>query len=158
MATSLLKDEQYQQLERRLRIMLQDYPEANKLVGEEIFSPERIEVAVEDALDDWNATPPIIATVTFHNHPMRSLLARRIFIELLRHQYYRLTSDGVDFNDGGAAITDSSKASLLLNLSNTLNSEYQNQKQSIKVAINIQGAWGNVPGDYYNSLGYGYAY
>ena len=144
----LLTDEEYGRLEKRIRILLADFPELNQLTGEETFSRDRIEIAVEDALDDWNASPPPLANVSFGDHPHKSLLSRRIMIELLRHEHLTMTRNGVEFSDGGASISDATKANALLNLIASINNEYQQQKESKKVAINIRGGWGGVPGDY----------
>ena len=154
---SLLTDKQFERLERRIRILLSDFADANQLTGEELFSRDRIEMAVEDALDDWNNTPPPLAPITFTTHPTQSLLHRRIIIELLRHEHLMLTRNGIDFSDGGAAIADSQKANSLLQLISTINAEYQHAKRSKKVEINIASGWGSVPSDYAN-IGYGYGY
>lgn len=153
MTESLLTDDQFERLERRIRILLSDFADSNQLSGEEMFTRDRIEMAVEDALDDWNSTPPPLAHVTFRDHPMPSLLNRRIIIELLRHEHLLLTRNGIDFSDGGASILDSQKANALLQLIQTINSEYQQAKTSKKVEINIKSAWGNIPSDYAN-VGY----
>ena len=155
MVAAPLTQEQYGRLEKRMRILLADFPELNELTGEETFSSDRIEIAVEDALDDWNSSPPLLSPVSFHNHPMPTLLYRRIMIELLRHEHLVMTRNGVEFSDGGASISDATKANAILQLISTINNEYQQQKTSKKVAINIVGGWGGVHSEYsYAGLGY----
>jgi len=120
----------------------------NVLDGEQVISDDRMEVAIEDAVDDWNSTPPPLSAITFDSHPAPELLSQRILADLLRHEALRRIRNGVDFSDGGASVSDTGKAQQLMLMSQSIDGEYQQAKSARKAAINIAAGWGGSPSEY----------
>lgn len=146
----VLGSEEYSTLVASMKLRLgsagDDYTWAQG--DDEMFTPERVQLAVEDALQDWNSLPPPIGIATLRDHPAPGLLRVRTLALLLRSQADRLALRGQDFSDGGASISDTTKSQLLANLSNTYNAEYQSQAQATKKALNAQQGWGASPSEY----------
>ena len=149
METPTLRDsEPYLRLVRRLRIKLLDEPGLNLLVPDQIFSDDRMEVAIEDAVDDWNSTPPPIGDITFFDHPSPGLLSLCVMTDLLRHEALNYMRNGVDFSDGGTSVSDTNRGQQLMAIADRLYNQYQAAKEARKMDLNIAQGWGGSWSEY----------
>jgi len=144
MATTLMD-----QYVGRLRKFLRDIDELNKLLDGKESSDSQLRMAIEDALDDWNITPPLIANVTIENHPSRRLLIRGAAIEVLESAGIFYTRNRLNYSDGGITVSIFDKAQDYSSWANKFKADYERKKQEVKKAQNISAGWGGVPSEYY---------
>ena len=145
-----LGSESYDQLldDMRTRLEMAGGEEAMTAMGPEGFKDEYIVLAVEDALDDWNNLPPPIGEATLGNHPRPGVLRLRTMALLLRSQAQRLAVRGIDFNDGGAVVSDTQRSQILKGISDTFNAEYQSLAKPAKMSINAKRGFGASHSEY----------
>jgi len=131
-----------QQLINTVRLYLRDYPELNRLIRGQEHSDRMIMWAVADAIDDWNSTPPLIPRVDLQNFPSKSLLLRGIVISLLESIGLLMTRNHLTFSDGGIQVGVSDKTPLIQSWLQLIGNRYEEKKQKLKIAINIELGWG----------------
>lgn len=136
-------------LKKRLRRFLRDDPKLNKLIRENESSDRQLCDALEDAVDDWNNTPPPIGKVTIETHPSTKWLIRGAAIEILTSAGILQSRNRLSYSDGGVSVTVSDKAGDYLTWIRELVQQYEEAKREIKKTINISMAWGSVPSEYY---------
>lgn len=130
------------QMVSTVRMYLRDYPELNRLVQGEEHSNRLIAWAIVDAIDDFNASPPHIGPFGLSNFPSRSLLIRGTVINLLESLGLLMTRNHLTFSDGGIQAGVSDKTPLIQSWIALLTNRYEEKKRQIKIAMNIEGAWG----------------
>lgn len=131
-----------QQFISTVRLYLRDYPELNRLIHGQENSNRMIAWAILDAIDDWNSTPPLIPAVDLMNFPSKSLLLRGTVVNLLQSVGLLQTRNHLTFSDGGIQVGVSDKTPLLQSWIQLLGNQYEEKKQRLKVAINIELGWG----------------
>jgi len=131
-----------QQLINTVRLYLRDYPELNRLIRGQEHSDRMIMWAVADAIDDWNSTPPLIPRVDLQNFPSKSLLLRGIVISLLESIGLLMTRNHLTFSDGGIQVGKNDKTPLIQSWLQLIGNRYEEKKQKLKIAINIELGWG----------------
>ena len=127
-----------------VRMYLRDYPELNRLVAGVESDSRFIAWAINDAIDDWNITPPVLYSVrSVADHPAISLLVRRAAIALLESVAILQIRNHLSYSDGqGATVNASDKAPMLQSMITMLERRYETAKTKVKIAINIEGGWG----------------
>ena len=125
-----------------VRAFMRDYPELNRLIKGEEHSDRLIAWAVIDALDDFNTTPPMTA-YQLHNFPSKHLLLRGTVISLLESVGLLMTRNHLTFSDGGIQTGGlSDKTPLIQSWIQLFTNKYEQKKDRLKVALNIEGGWG----------------
>ena len=124
-----------------VRLFLRDYPELNRLIKGQEHSDRQILWALEDAVEDFNTTPPITG-FTLSNFPSRHLLLRATVISLLESVGLLMTRNHLTFSDGGIQVGVSDKTPLIQAWLQIFTNKYEEKKQRLKVAMNIEGGWG----------------
>lgn len=125
-----------------VRAYMRDYAELNRLIQGEEHSDRLIAWAVIDALDDFNTTPPMTAYQLI-NFPSKSLLLRATVINLLESVGLLMTRNHLSFSDGGVSTGGlSDKTPLIQSWIQMFTNKYEEKKQKLKVALNIEGGWG----------------
>ena len=128
---------------QEVRLFLRDFKELNRLISGEESSNRMIAWALQDAVDDWNSTPPLIGAVGVLSHPSRSLLVRCTVITLLQSVGFLQTRNHLTYSDGsGASVNVSDKTPVLQAWINLLSAGYEQKKIRLKTGLNIEGAWG----------------
>ena len=137
-----------------VRKYTRDYPELNRLIqGVESSDPD-ISTAIQFALDDWNITPPLLASVTLETHPSRSLLVMCVTCYLLDELILLSTRNHLSYSDGqGTSVNVSDKAPMLQGIQRLIQGRYENMKMRWKVAKNIDDGWGSGAVSEYSGLG-----
>lgn len=132
-----------QQLINTVRLYLRDYPELNRLIRGQEHSDRMIAWAIFDAIDDWNSTPPLIPPIQLSNIPSKSLLLRGAVISLLESVGLLMTRNHLTFSDGGIQVGVSDKTPLIQSWIQLIGNRYEEKKQRLKVAMNIEMGWGH---------------
>lgn len=128
-------------LVNQIRSFLRDYPELNRLIKGVENSNRQIVWAIVDCLDDFNTTPPF-TRFTLDNFPSKSLLIRGTVITLLESVGLLQTRNQLSFSDGGIQVGVSDKTPYLQSWIQLFRNQYEEKKQRLKVAYNIELGWG----------------
>jgi hypothetical protein len=132
----------------RLRKFLRDIDELNKLLEGKESSDSQLRMALEDALDDWNNTPPRLTPVTLENHPSPRLLIRGAAIEVLISAGIFYSRNRLNYSDGGITVAVYDRAQDYQAWANHFVNDYERKKIETKKAINVEAAWGGIPSEY----------
>lgn len=124
-----------------VRAYMRDYKELNRLIAGEESSDRQIVWAIIDALDDFNTTPPF-TRFSIENFPSRSLLVRATVITLLEGIGLLQTRNHLSFSDGGLQVGVNDKTPFLQAWLQLFSNKYEEKKRNLKVAYNIESAWG----------------
>lgn len=124
-----------------VRTFLRDYAELNRLIAGEESTNRQIIWALMDTLDDFNSTPPF-TSFTLSNFPSMSLLVRGTTISLLESIGLLQTRNHLQFSDGGLQVGINDKTPFIQSWLQLFKNSYEEKKQRIKVAFNIETAWG----------------
>lgn len=126
---------------QQVRTYMRDYPELNRLIKGEESSNRQIVWAILDTLDDFNTSPPF-TSYTLFSFPSRSLLLRGIVCSLLESIGLLQTRNHLNVSDGGLQVGISDKTPFIQSWLNLLRNAYEEKKMRLKIAINIENAWG----------------
>lgn len=126
----------------QVRAFMRDYPELNRLIAGEESSNRQIVWAVMDALDDFNSTPPFITRRDISNFPSMSLLIRGTVCSLLESIGLLQTRNHLQFSDGGIQVGINDKTPFIQSWLQVFRNGYEDRKMKMKVAMNIESAWG----------------
>jgi len=124
-----------------VRHFMRDYEKLNRLIAGQEHSDRMIAWAVVDALDDLNSTPPL-TNYSLTNFPAMSLLLRGTVITLLQSVGLLQTRNHLTFSDGGLQVGVSDKTPLIQSWIQMFGNSYEEKKQRLKTALNIEGGWG----------------
>ncbi len=128
-------------LVQQIRTYIRDYPELNRLIAGVESSPRQIIWAIYDTLDDFNSTPPF-TQFHLHDFPSKSVFIRGVVCSLLESIGLLQTRNQISFTDGGIQVGISDKTPLIQSWLQLLRNSYEEKKMRIKVANNIESAWG----------------
>jgi hypothetical protein len=126
---------------QQVRTFTRDYPELNRLIAGVESSPRQILWAIFDTLDDFNSTPPF-TNMRLNDFPSKSLFVRGVVCSLLESVGLLQTRNQISFTDGGIQVGISDKTPLIQSWLQLFRNAYEEKKMRIKVAINIETAWG----------------
>lgn len=124
-----------------IRSYLRDYPELNRLIKGVEHSNRQIIHAIADTLDDFNTTPPF-TKVGIKNFPSMSLFMRGCVCFLLESVGLLMTRNHLNFSDGGLQVGINDKTPYIQSWLSLMRNTYEDKKVKIKIAMNIEGAWG----------------
>ena len=140
-----------------IRAKLRDYPELNRLIAGHESSDKQIALAMLEAVDDWNTTPPLLDAVSIEGFPSTSLLINGTVIYLIESVGLLQTRNQMSYSDGqGVQVSVSDKTPMLLQWLSLFRSQYEQKKMRLKQAINLRDSLNGrgVPSEY--SLIHGY--
>lgn len=132
----------YEQMADVIRAFTRDFADLNRLIRGVESSNRLIFWAIDDALEDWNTTPPLIGQVSIETFPARRLLVRGAVIHLLESVGLLQTRNHLQFSDGGIQVGVSDKTPLIQAWLQYFKNDYEQKKLRLKVSMNIEGAWG----------------
>lgn len=124
-----------------VRAFMRDYKELNRLVAGEESSDRQIVWAIADAIDDFNTTPPF-TSFTLSSFPSKSLLVRATVITLLEGIGLLQTRNHLSVSDGGLQVGINDKTPFIQSWLQLFKNTYEEKKRNLKVAYNIESAWG----------------
>jgi hypothetical protein len=125
----------------QVRLFTRDYAELNRLIAGVESSNRQIVWAVMDALDDFNTSPPF-TRFGIGTFPSRSLLIRATVISLLQSVGLLQTRNHLSFSDGGIQVGINDKTPFIQSWLQLFQNGYEQKKEKLKVAYNIESAWG----------------
>ena len=134
----------YQDFIQMVRLYMRDFEELNRIVSGEETSDRMIGWAVLDAMSDFNGTPHLTS------YSLEDLLARNQHALLLRMTVCSVvesvgllqTRNHINYSDGGTNVGVNDKTPLLMNWLQYFKAFTAQQKQRVKVALNIEGILG----------------
>lgn len=126
---------------QQVRSFIRDYMELNRLISGVESSNRQIVWAICDALDDYNTTPPF-TKFGLSDFPSKSLLIRMVVISLLESVGLLMTRNHLSFSDGGIQVGINDKTPFIQSWINLFRSKTEEKMNRIKVAYNIENAWG----------------
>jgi len=126
--------------------LLDRCPEENALLDDFEFSDSEIMFAIMRPVDEWNETPPIIqnyqytaATFPYRYHWLDATCA-----ELLKMTSRKLIRNKLDYNAGGVAVNDKSRAPIYAQLAEQMHMEYIRWMRLEKARINAENCYGGL--------------
>lgn len=125
----------------QVRAFMRDYAELNRLITGVESSNRQIVWAIFDALDDFNTTPPFTG-FNLMSFPSKHLLVRGTVISLLESIGLLQTRNHLSFSDGGLQVGVSDKTPFIQSWIQLFRNSYEEKKMRLKVAYNIESAWG----------------
>jgi hypothetical protein len=124
-----------------VRKYIRDKRELNRLLrGVEETADGEIQLALSMAIEDWNATPPILGRVTIVNHPAKNLMLMKAAVEVIRGAGLWHSREHMPSSDGGTSADDHAKANEYSGWLASIDQEYERKKGDFKVAQNINAA------------------
>lgn len=126
---------------QKIRKYMRDQPMLNRLTQGYESSDEDILEALEDALDDFNQTPPFIGRYGLGNPPPWSILKRGTVICLLESVGMLNTRNALPFSDGGIQVQTNKTPEIQAWLQLFTN-KYEEKKIRWKTSVNIENTWG----------------
>ena len=126
-----------------LRDFIRDQPELNTLIGEKESEDTSLTAAIEDAIDDWNNTPPF-TNVTIDNFPFKSLLKIGATLFVLKSAGMMMSRNHLTYNDGGISIEKDEKTQLYQSWIDRLEPVWERKKAGFKLAKNLENGWGGI--------------
>lgn len=126
---------------QQVRTFLRDYPETNRLISGVENSNRQIAWALFDAMEDFNNSPPFTG-FQLSNFPSKSLLVRGTVISLLESIGLLQTRNHLSFNDGGIQVGINDKTQFIQAWIQLFKNSYEEKKMRLKIAYNIESAWG----------------
>lgn len=134
-----------------LRAFIKDHDFLNRLLKfTEENTDEELNLYVNMALSMLNAVPPMIGPFDIGAFPIPNLIIHQATIECLISNGIVASRNEITYNNGGVTVkvSDGSRYLNHLNLLYRATDSEINILKSIKVAINIQNAWGGVSSPY----------
>jgi hypothetical protein len=125
----------------QVRSFLRDYPELNRLIAGVEHSNRQIVWAIMDALDDFNSEPPF-TNFGLGSFPSKSMLIRATTCSLLESVGLLQTRNHLQFSDGGLTVGVNDKTPFIQSWLQIFRNSYEEKKKKLKVAYNIESAWG----------------
>lgn len=142
MATPILTGEE-------VRLFLQDRSELNPLTLGIRFTPEMIEQAMINAVDYYNMmNPPTGVMHSLEDFPYRTLLLLGAAAYLLRSGAINEAANSLSYSADGIQVNDKDKAQIFMSLAQSLQQEFKELGQQVKMNQNISQIYGVKHSEY----------
>jgi len=138
-------------LVERVRMFLRDHQILNKLIKGNETNDTQLRVHLEDALDDFNFTPPLLGKFTFDSIPSKRLLVRGAVIEALTSAGILQSRNRLNYSDGGITVQVSDKAQEYMAWLERLVVDYESKKTQLKKTLNAEQAFGGIHSEYFET-------
>ena len=142
MATPILTSEE-------VRLFLQDREELNPLLLGVRFTPEMIEQAMINTVDYYNLmNPPTGVMYSLETFPYRSLLLLGTASYLLRSGAINEAANQLSYAADGVQVNDKDKAQVFSSLAQSMQADFKELGQQIKMNQNIAQIYGVKHSEY----------
>lgn len=140
-----LRNPVMREIVENVRFFMRDYAELNRLTKGKDHSDRHVMWAVLDTLSDWSSTPPFIGQnlASIISHGWQSVFTRGVAISLLESLHFLHLRNFVSYSDGGVNL-QIENPQLIQAALQLLKNDYEQKKQRILIAANIEGALGGV--------------
>lgn len=132
-----------------LRRFLQDTPELNRLLRRKELDDGDLDIAIELAISDWNATPPPLTIYTIETFPNLFLLITGSAVNALRMAGLYHARNQLTYQALGSSFTRHDKTQYYFQWMNSLAKEWEQKKQDTKIAQNVAGGFGGIHSEYF---------
>ena len=140
MADPTTKELKQQEARRLLRLFLNDTVELNRLIRRSESSDEKLDLALQLAIDDYNITPPPLGNSDIVNFPSLYLLLYGATIQVLRSAGLLHARNDVIYNSGGLTVRLWDKTQLYQSWIRDFVTEYERKKLTLKISQNINAS------------------
>jgi hypothetical protein len=138
-------------LRKMLRAFLGDTPEDNKLIPDEELSDDKLDLALELALDEYNHFPPF-ENRTWENLPSLVIIIHGGAIQALIMAGIVQNRNYLNFSDGGIQEVISDKGPAYQSWIQMLLSKYREESLGLKTSLNMERNFGVIASPYGNSF------
>lgn len=129
-----------------VRAFISDDPKSNYLLDGEEFSPSRILLAMDLAVDSYNMMPPRTA-VTAQLLPSKAVLLYGTLHHLYNGACAHLARNHMEYSDGGLTVPVEERMPLYQQLAGMYGVQFQEAAKAIKLQDNIEAGWGGLASD-----------
>ena len=130
-----------------LRTYLGDHLEDNKLIEGYELSDDKLKLALQLALDEFNHTPPF-ENRTYLTFPSLSVLLKGGAVQSLIMAGIVQSRNYLSFSDGGIQEVISDKAQAYQAWIGTLLQAYKVEAENIKISVNMENGFSVIPSPY----------
>lgn len=131
-----------QELVHAVHVYLEDSAELNELLEDYEFTTERIELAAQMIIEQFNLYPP--RTYMDEETIPKSILLPGIASDLLHSVAALKIRNQLNYNDNGVHIITDDTSQGYSALANTYKQQFMRNMINHKSAINMQNGWGGV--------------
>lgn len=132
-----------------VRLFLQDREELNLLLLGIRFTPEMIEQAMINTVDYFNLmNPPLGMMFSLESFPYRSLLLLGTASYLLRSGAINEAANQLSYAADGVQVNDKDKSQIFMSLAQSLQQDFKELGQQIKMNHNIAQIYGVKHSEY----------
>lgn len=141
------------QLAEYARLFMRDYPELNRLTDGYDHSPRHVKWAILDTLSDWSSTPPFLGQnlSTIIDRNLISVFIRGVVINLLESLGILHLRNYLAYSDGGVNV-QTENPQMIQSWLQMAKSEYEQKKQRILIAMNIENLLSSNGGGVHSEL------
>lgn len=132
-----------------VRDYLNDYPQLNRLITGRMASNGLIQFSMRLALDEFNTTPPLIGRYNADNFPSLDIFLKLTLIHVLTSAALLHARNKIAYNDGGYSVETEQQEMLYQRWVQIFRQEVSARIQQLKIALNIEGGWGDGLGSEY---------
>ena len=131
-----------------LRLFLMDTEQLNRLLRRKEIDDERLELALQLTISDWNTTTPMLYPVSIGNFPSLYLLIQGGAIQCLKMAGLYQSRNELSYNSGGTSVVRSNKTGLYQSWLQNMASEYEAKKINLKMQQNVANGYGGFNSEY----------
>jgi len=152
--TGTVADQKQEEARRLLRLFLNDTPELNRLIRRQESTPEKLDLAIRLAVDDFNITPPLLGQARVDNFPSLFLLIYGASIQVLRSAGLLHSRNELVYSSGGVSVRIFDKTALYQSWIAQFVAEYERKKANYKIAANVNNSLASGVASEYSILSY----
>lgn len=127
-----------------LREFIRDDENLNTLIGQKETENPGLVKAIEDAIDDWNSTPPLIDNYTVDSFPSKSMLKIGATLFVLKSAGIGKSRNHLTYSDGGLSIEKDEKTQLYQSWIDRFEPMWEKRKADYKIQKNLRSCWGGA--------------
>lgn len=132
------------------RTMYGDTPELNRLLEGYESSDNKITLAFQMWLNDFNKTPPVLSTqYTFEDFPQYNVMFTGVMLKLLEMNGILHTRNFLNFNDSGVSYTVGDKGRDYMQWISMMYDRHVREVADVKKGLNAEEAYSVIPSPYY---------
>lgn len=139
---------------KALRLFLNDTPELNRLIRRQESTDEKLDLAIDLTVDDFNITAPLLADYNVSNFPSFALLIYGATIQVLRSAGLLQSRNELAYSSGGVSVRIFDKTQLYQSWIAQFVAEYERKKQNYKISLNINSSLARGVASEYSILNY----
>lgn len=137
-----------------IRMFMMDNEEMNRLLRVKEIDDDRLDLAIDMTISDWNTTTPVIGRVDIVSWPSLYLLIHGAAIQCLKMAGLYQSRNELTYTSGNSSFVRANKTGYYQSWIQNFAAEYEAKKLNYKIQQNIEGAYGNGFFSEYDLIGY----